>query len=148
MKTKIKRELNFIAVNKSVETSNKEPLTSLLRAWSEKLGYYSLFAALPAILGTPAAEIRAAGVIEPPGLTAEPAGRVNQNRSDSEAALTRRQSRFGLPHQIGKFDLVSAYMGGDDCPGTAIPPVPEIVPENVVVPLSESVPAFTVVPPV
>ena len=36
--------------------------------------------------------------------------------------LLKRQTNFRLPHQEWKYDLVSAFVGGDNCPGATVPP--------------------------
>ena len=43
------------------------------------------------------------------------------NRSSSNPALLKRQSKFRLPHQNGSFGMLVASTGNDDCPGAAIP---------------------------
>jgi hypothetical protein len=95
----------------------------VLKQWGKRLGYCSVFAAVPALLGTQLAD--AGSEVTTPPERRVPKQRDNLirqlNLSRSTPALLRRQSKFLLPHQRGNFNLLAALAGNDDCPGGAIP---------------------------
>ncbi len=124
MKAKIANSkcLNILGDNDLL--SNREILTAFLKQFRQKLGYYSIFAALPAILTSFAQEAQADEAKKPEvsvaGETAKPLVGLNNSRRTPE--FLQRQSNFVLPHQTGKYNnIISALAGGDDCPGNAIP---------------------------
>lgn len=101
---------------------DRSRLTASLKSWKDKLGYFSIFAALPAVVGSQAVEARAA---DDPAISnvdrAEGRNGIGPAKSCGKPELLRNHSNFRLPHQRGKFDMASAFTAGDDCPGTAIP---------------------------
>jgi (2Fe-2S) ferredoxin len=103
--------------------SNRENLTAVFKQWRQKLGYFTMFAAFPAILTSHAQEALADEAKKPEmrqdERTASLVERLNKSRSNS--GLLRRQSNFLLPHQKGNFDITSVLAGGDDCPGNPVP---------------------------
>jgi uncharacterized protein (DUF2141 family) len=124
MKAKIANSkcLNILGDNDLL--SNREILTAMLKQFRQKLGYYSIFAALPAILTSFAQEAQADEAkkteVSVAGETAKPLVGLNNSRRTPE--FLQRQSNFVLPHQTGKYNnIISALAGGDDCPGNAIP---------------------------
>jgi hypothetical protein len=103
--------------------SDREILTAMLKRWRQRLGYCSIFAAIPAILASHLQEARSE---EAPKPEASVAGRGSRflerlNKSFSSSQLLKRQSKFRLPHQKGNFALLAPLGGNDDCPGRAIP---------------------------
>ena len=104
-------------------SSDREIFTAILKRGRQKLGYCSIFAAVPAILASHISEARSDEAKKP---EASVAGRVARrleklNMSGSNPALLKRQSEFLLPHQKGSFNLLTTLGGNDDCPGRTIP---------------------------
>ena len=104
-------------------SSNRESLNARLKQWRQRLGYCSLLAALPAMLVSDTQKTRAEAATEPevsvPGRGARLLERLN--RSSTNPALLKRQSRFRLPHQMGSLNMLAALGGTDDCPGATVP---------------------------
>ena len=103
--------------------SDQEIFSSVLRRWGQKLAYCSIFAAVPTVLATHLAEARSDEPSTPEPNVAEGEARLREKLSlnRSNPALLKRQSEFRLPHQKGKFSLLTALAGNDGCPGRAIP---------------------------
>ncbi|MGB7201774.1 MAG: VCBS repeat-containing protein [Pyrinomonadaceae bacterium] len=103
--------------------SNRDAFAAWLTTWRQKLGYFSIFAALPAIVASNTTEARADDAEKPQFDVAERTARfIDRLKScNTKPDFLRRQSNFRLPHQSGSLDLVSAFAGNDDCPGRAIP---------------------------
>src|SRR5437867_5648883 len=104
-------------------SSDQEILAAILKQWRQKLGYCSIFAVVPAML---VSQVQGARTDEAKKPEVSVAGRTTRllerlNKSCSNPALLKRQSKFLLPHQIGSFDMQAALGGNDDCPGRAIP---------------------------
>ena len=100
--------------------SDQEIFNSVLKRWQQRFGYWSIFAAVPAMVisqvqsaRTGEAKPEAASVA---GRTLRPTERLKT--SYSNRALLKRQSQFRLPHQK---DELAPLVGLDDCPGRAIP---------------------------
>jgi len=93
------------------------------KQWRQKLGYCSIFAAVPAILAAHVSEARSDEAKKPEASVAgRSAGLLERLKmSFSNPALLKRQSEFLLPHQKGSFDMVTTFAGNDDCPGRTIP---------------------------
>ena len=105
-----------------IQLSNHEFLAASLNHWKQKLGYCSMFAALPALVVShvPAASFNE--LREPQRRVAEQQWlREKINKSYSTPALLKLQSKFRLPHQRANFNLLAAAAGNDDCPGQTIP---------------------------
>jgi hypothetical protein len=104
-------------------SSDQEILTAMLKQWRQKLGYYSIFATIPAMLVSHVQATLADGAKRPEvsvaGRSARLLERLNMGRSNPQ--LLKRQSKFLLPHQKGSFDMLATLAGNDDCPGGAIP---------------------------
>ena len=121
VKTVNSRQLDIIG-NRH-RSSAREILAALLGHWRQKLGYCSIFAAVPAML---VANVQASGNDDGRG---KPEANVAEslrfferlNKSCSNPALLRRQSKFRLPHQTGNYNWLVALAGNDDCPGRPIP---------------------------
>src|SRR5262249_31630726 len=100
-----------------------EVFTATLKQWRQRLGYCSIFAAIPAML---AAQVQASCPDEtrqPEGIVAGENARVppRLNFSRSKPELLKRQSAFRLPHQMSSFNVLAMLGGNDDCPGRPIP---------------------------
>jgi hypothetical protein len=101
-----------------------EVLATLLKQWRKRLGYFSVFAAAPALLVSQVQEAPADDDTKRPEATAaDRAARFFKklNLNGNNRQLFRRQSGFLLPHQRNNFALLTAVAGGDDCPGLRIP---------------------------
>jgi hypothetical protein len=87
------------------------------------LRYFSIFAAIPAILASQVADARSDDTTTPEPNSAGKAARFFKrlNLSASNRQLLRRQSGFLLPHQKGNLALLAAVAGNDDCPGFRVP---------------------------
>ncbi|MGI8733822.1 MAG: hypothetical protein ACR2LM_11050 [Pyrinomonadaceae bacterium] len=104
-------------------SSDREILTAVLKRWRQRLGYCSIFAAVPAILASHISEARSdEGKTPQPSVAELGVRRLDRlSMNCSNPALLKRQSEFRLPHQKGSFALLSAVAGNDDCPGRRIP---------------------------
>src|SRR5829696_2684765 len=115
---------NIMSNGKSSPT--RETLTAVLKAWQRRLGYFSLFAALPAVIGSQLQQAKG-DELKPPAVpvsgAADKARRLRgPNSSGSTPAFLKRQGSYLLPHQKGEFNIAAAPLSGsDNCPGTAIP---------------------------
>jgi hypothetical protein len=123
MKAKTANPRRLDILGNGDRSSDQEILTAMLRRWRQKLGYCSIFAAIPAIL---ASQLQVARSDEAPKPEASVAGRGARflerlNMSSGNRALLKRQSKFRLPHQKGSLDLLAPLAGNDECPGRAIP---------------------------
>ena len=104
-------------------SSDRDVLTEMLKRCRQKLGYCSVFVAVPAIL---ASHVQQARSNESKKTEVSVAGRgaraiETMNMSSSNRALLKRQSAFRLPHQKGSFNMLAPFGGKDDCPGFTIP---------------------------
>ncbi len=104
-------------------SSNRESLAVTLKQWRQKLGYYSIFATVPALL---VSQVQGARTDEATKPAVSVAGRTTTflerlTKNSSSPALLKRQSKFRLPHQKGSFAMLAALGGNDECPGRAIP---------------------------
>ncbi len=104
-------------------SSNRGILTAFLKQFRQKLGYYSIFAAIPAIFTSFGQEARADETKKPEVSVAGQNVRLFEklNKSCGKPNLLRSQSSFRLPHQKSEFDIISELVGGDNCPGNPIP---------------------------
>ena len=123
MKVEITNTKRLYVLGNSGLFSDREILTAFLKQFRQKLGYYSIFAAFPAILTSLAQEAQAD---EPKKPEANVAGQTvslveRRDKSLSKPALLRRRSNYLLPFQKGQYNFNSVLSGSDDCPGTAIP---------------------------
>jgi hypothetical protein len=102
--------------------SNHEFLAASLNQWKQKLGYCSMFAALPALVASHVPAARSNELKEPQRSVAERQRlRERINKSYSTPALLKLQSKFRLPHQRANFNMLASLAGNDDCPGQTIP---------------------------
>lgn len=99
-------------------------LSSVLGNWRKKVGCGSLLAALPVMPGpeTPEALAKYVGAATTPsaGRDADLIAKRDLRRGNS-LGFYRRAADYRLPHQRDAVDLVNAFTGSDDCPGTALP---------------------------
>jgi hypothetical protein len=103
--------------------SNPESLEGWLKLWRHELGYFSVFAALPAIFASQAMEAWADDATQPQPLVTRPMARVagKLNNCGGKPDFLKHQSKYRLPHQKGNFDVLTMLGGDDDCPGRTIP---------------------------
>ena len=104
-------------------SSNRDSSTATLKQWRQRLGFYSILAALPAMLVSDIQKARAEEATEPEVSVAGRGTRLLErlNKNSSSLGLLKRQSKFRLPHQKGSFAMLAALGGNDECPGRAIP---------------------------
>src|SRR5687768_16054785 len=103
-------------------SSDREILTATIKQWWQKLGYCSIFAAVPAMLTSQVAKARSHEAKKPEASVAgQVARRRKLNMACSNPPLLKRQSEFRLPHQKGSFNMLALLGGNDDCPGRPIP---------------------------
>ena len=122
MKAKTANARQLDILGNAVCSSEREIFAETVRQWSRKLGYWSIFAAVPAILASHVTEARSDKAKK---TEASIAGRVARrleklNLGGSSPALLKRQSEFRLPHQKDGFDMFAELGGNDDCPGQQI----------------------------
>ena len=102
--------------------SNHEFLAASLTHWKHRLGFCSMFAALPALIASHTPAARSNEIKEPQKSVAErQRPYVRFNKSYTTPALLRLQSKFRLPHQRANFKMLAPFAGNDDCPGQFIP---------------------------
>lgn len=96
-----------------------------LESWRRRLGYFSVLAGAAVIAGSqaPQAIAKDSKPAVPPRIAARGAEIVKKlNEACSKPELLRRQSEYRLPSQKGEFNMLSLFVGADECPGAAIPP--------------------------
>ena len=122
MKTKTENTRRLDILGNGDCSSDREIFRATLKQWRRRLGYCSIFAAVPAMLVSHVSKARADEAKKPEVSVAGRTTRLVErlNMSGSNPALLRRQSTFRLPHQMGSFDMAT-LAGNDDCPGGAIP---------------------------
>jgi hypothetical protein len=98
-------------------------MAAALKQWRQRLGYCSLFAAVPAMLASNTSQAHADEVKKPEVVFAGQTRRLLERSRESYSTpeLLKRQSDFRLPHQKDDSDLLTPQNGTDDCPGRAIP---------------------------
>ena len=123
MKTKTRESKRTDILGNGNRHSDRAVLSAVLKRWRQRLRYFSIFAAMPAILASQVADARSDDIKKPEPNSAGKAARFFRrlNLSVSNRQLLRRQSGFLLPHQNNNFALLAAVAGNDDCPGFRIP---------------------------
>src|SRR5262249_43613537 len=113
------RQLDFLG---NGQKSDQEIFSSVLKEWRQRFAYWSVFAAVPAVLVSNLPAARSEGTEKPRPTIPRPAARLRERleMNGGRRALLKRQSEFRLPHQKGSSDLVP-LSGADDCPGRVIP---------------------------
>jgi len=104
--------------------ADRDIFAAWFASWRRRLGYFSMFAALPAVLASQSAEARAEDARQPQvDLSNRHARFIDRLKScDTKPDFLRRESSFRLPHEGSGLNIVAAFAGNDDCPGRAIPP--------------------------
>jgi hypothetical protein len=122
MKARIANSIVLDTPGNGDRSPDRETSTAIVKQWGHKLGVCSIFATVPAMLLSNIPRARADEAKKPEVSVAGPAARLRErpNKSYSNPALLKRQSKFRLPHQ-GSFDIRAALAASDDCPGRAIP---------------------------
>jgi hypothetical protein len=109
------RQLDILG--NDLHSSAQEILTATLKRCRQNLGYFSIFATLPALLFSNIPEARTEGVKPTETSAAGKAARSQERlKAVKTTELLKRQSRFRLPHQNAGLDNI-ASLGPDDCPG-------------------------------
>src|SRR5437773_11263386 len=82
-------------------SSKRESLTAVLKHCRQKLGYYSIFAALPGMLGSDVQTARVEEATRPAASVARRRARsiARLNPSRTNSALVKPQSQFRLPRR-------------------------------------------------
>src|SRR5215468_3189693 len=103
--------------------SDQEIFSAVLKQWRRRFAYWSLFAAVPAVLASNLPAAWSEGAKKPKPMVPRPAARVSERLeiTGSKRALLKSQSEFRLPHQANNEDIVKPLGGFDDCPGRVIP---------------------------
>lgn len=92
------------------------------KQWQQRLGYCSIFAAVPAVIATQVQATSSDEPKEPAAIFADrSATRQNLRFGRRNSALLKRQSEFRLPHQEKRADAPATFAGTDDCPGGVLP---------------------------
>src|ERR1051325_12107924 len=122
MKTKTANSTQLDILENGAHSSDQEIFTTTLKQWRQRLGYCSMFAAVPAMLASYVPEVRSDKTRKPEAAVAGPGARINKklNLSSSNPALLKRQSKFVPPHQKDNFAMLTTVTGDDDCPGSPI----------------------------
>jgi (2Fe-2S) ferredoxin len=123
MKPKITGVKQQNILGKSNSLSNREILTSFLKQFRQKLGIYSMFAALPGIFTSNAQAGQPQDQKKTEDRFREEVKLVERlNKNSDKAEFSCRRSNFLLPHQKSKYsDIISEMVSGDNCPGNTIP---------------------------
>ncbi len=123
MKTVTQNSNRLNVLGNGGSSPSRDALAEWLTSWRKKLGYFSVFAALPAIFASQAQDVRAEDVEKPQLDFVERTARFTERlkRCSSKPDFLKRQSNFRLPHQQGGLNLVTEFAGNDDCPGRSIP---------------------------
>lgn len=116
--------MKYAAQNSERRSINRDTFSEWLASWRQRLGFVSIFAALPAVAASQAAEARVQDTEQSPvDLAARQARIIERWKSyNTKPDFLRRQSDFSLPRQKGNLELVDKLTGNDNCPGSAIPP--------------------------
>src|SRR5580765_6389128 len=117
-KTANSRQLDILG-NGSQQTA-LEILTATLKRYRRSLGYFSIFATLPALLLSNTHEARMEDVKPTDAIAPEDTARLGARlKAGKMPELLKRQSKFRLPHQTN-LSFVPAQADYEDCPGRAI----------------------------
>lgn len=115
------RRVDILGSNRK---SDQEIYGSVLKHWKRRFGYWSVFAAVPAVLASQLHVSRTVDARQPEstvtGLDARSSRK--QNLCSTSRSLLKRQSEFRLPHQNANQSNLAQLGEPDDCPGRAIPP--------------------------
>lgn len=103
--------------NGSSHQSAPKTLAATLKRCRQSLGYFSVFATLPALLLPNIHEARTEDCKRTGAVPEDKANLLQRLNARKNSDFLKRQSKFRLPHQ-NNFD--PAVAGPDDCPGRAI----------------------------
>jgi hypothetical protein len=111
------KQLDILGTRKS----DQEIFSLVLKQWRQRFAYWSVFAAVPAVLASNLPAARSEGTQKAKPTIPRPAARINEKLAlnATKRAWLKRQSEFRLPHQ--EDNLVKPLSGLDDCPGRVIP---------------------------
>src|SRR5436853_7093483 len=121
MKTATANSKRLDIIGNGDRSSDQEIFNATLKRRWQKLGYCSIFAAVPAMLVPQVAGAQADEPKKPKMNVAERPTKLLErlNKNYSNPALLKRQSKFLLPHQKANFAILPPLGGTDDCPGGA-----------------------------
>lgn len=92
---------------------SREYLTSALKRWQRKVGYFSMLAAFPAILTSQVQEAHSnaaeTDVFVPDTRQSRQSG-TGINRNHRRPEFLRRQSEYRLPHQKSQYNILAAFL--------------------------------------
>ncbi len=101
---------------------NQETLTAMLKRWQQKLGYFSIFAVLPAFLASQTQEAKAEEATKTKASNnGESVRFLEKLKNCRKPKLLQNRSNYRLPFEKDNDNLISEFTGGDNCPGTPIP---------------------------
>lgn len=102
---------------------SNEILTASLKRWWQKLGYFSMFTALPTILVSLVQQARAEETnITPTSDSGQNVKLLERlNRRGGKPKFLQYGNNFPVPFEKGQTNIISNLTGGDDCPGNPIP---------------------------
>jgi hypothetical protein len=122
MKTKTANSRQLDIPGNGSHQSAPETLAATLKRCRQSLGYFSIFATLPALLLPNIHEARTEDSKRTGATAPEDKAKLRQRlNAGKNSDLLKRQSKFRLPHQRGNFAMAPTLAGSDDCPGAAIP---------------------------
>jgi len=122
MRTQIANLTRLNVVGNADSLSEPETSIAVFKQWRQRLGYCSIFAAVPALLASnmPTAHSDETKKSEA-SAEEQSAKRAHRLKMSSTPELLKRQSSFRLPHQVSSFNMLAMQVGNDDCPGRPIP---------------------------
>lgn len=112
-------------LRKKTSSKGTESFSDLLKQWRQRLSYFSIFAAIPAVIAGNSQDARAEDTVPPTTTIAERENGLSgrQQRRRVKPAFLRQAGDNRLPYQKGSSEIFSSPLGGgDDCPGTPIRP--------------------------
>ena len=110
------RQLDILGTDR--HPSAPETLAAMLKRCRRSLGYFSIFATLPALLLSNTHEARTEDIKRTGATVPEDKAKLRQRLNAGKTSdLLKRQSKFRLPHQN---NFNPAFAGNDECPGRPI----------------------------
>lgn len=120
MKSKTVNSRQLDILGSGSHPSAQEILTATLKRCRRSLGYFSVFATLPALLLPNIHEARTEDNTRTDAIVPEDSAKLRERLKDGKTSkLLKRQSKFRLPHQTN-LNLVPALADNDDCPGRPV----------------------------
>src|SRR5437016_8661688 len=118
MKTKTANSRQLDIHGNGSQQSAPGTLAATLKRCRQSLGYFSIFATLPALLLPHIHEARTGDIKRTGPTVPEDKAKLRQRlNAGKNSNLLKRQSKFRLPHQN---NFNPAFAGPDDCPGRPI----------------------------